>query len=76
MGQQTIEVVVVYGGKIIPIHTKNETIQSNPPAPQACQVKGQKYTEDEDTIIKHGKGSIQFRLPANSEMKQRCKQRK
>ena len=66
----------MYSGKIIPIHTKNETVQPDSPALPVCQVKGQQYTVEEDTIIKHGKGSIRFKLPITSKTKQRRKQRK
>ena len=56
--QQTGEIAVVYVGKIIPI--SNKTTRTEPPIPPVCQVKGQKDTGDNNTIIKHGKGSIRF----------------
>ena len=63
-----------YIGKIILIGKNSKAIM--PPAPPVCQVEGQQYTVKEDTIIKHEKGSIQFRLPAKSEINQRCKRRR
>ena len=65
----------MYAGKIIPINSDNNKIQYESPALPVCHVEGQKH-KDKKTIIKHGKGSIRFKLPVNSETKQRRKQRR
>ena len=66
--------MVKYIGKIIPIGKNSSTTVS--PALPVQQVDGREMNNNENTIIKEGKGSIQFRLPITSTSKQIRKQRR